>query len=83
MPDLLVTFERWVADLLSIQQTGQIRFYPTRRHELEHCAKTARPNKLADFWRVLLDARRVELHALAQRVQIESLLIRYQEIFKD
>lgn len=83
MPDLLVTFERWVADLLSIQQTGQIRFYPTKKNDLERCAKTARPNKLADFWRVLLDARRVELHALATRVQIESLLIRYQEIYKD
>lgn len=83
MPDLLVTFERWVADLLSIQQTGQLRLYPTRKNDLERCAKSARPNKLADFWKVLLDARRVELHALAQRVQIESLLIRYQEIYKD
>ena len=83
MPDLLVTFERWIADLLSVQQTGQIRFYPARKSELERCAKLARPNKLADYWRVLLDARRVELHALAQRVQIESLLIRYQDIYKD
>lgn len=83
MPDLLVVLERWVADLLSVQQAGLVRYYPSKHSELQRCAQSARPNKLSDFWKTLLDARRHELHALAHRVQIEALLIRYQEIFKD
>ena len=83
MPDLLLIFERWVADLLSVQQAGLIRYYPLKQSELHRCAQSAHPNKLSDFWKALLDARRHELHALANRVQIEALLIRYQEIFKD
>ena len=82
MPEFLVIFERWIADLLSTQQSGHVRYYPTMKSELERCAKIANPNKLADFWKVLLDARRHELHALAQRVQMEALFIRYQDIFK-
>jgi DNA polymerase-3 subunit delta' len=83
MSELLVTLERWTADLMSQQNAGQIRYYPSRRASLETCSKSARSNKLSDYWKVLLNARRHELHALANRVQIEALLIRYQEIFKD
>ena len=82
MPLILLTLERWTADVLSQQQSGQIRFYPGKSAEISRCAQAARGNKLSDFWRSLLDARRHELHALANRVQIESLLIRYQDIFK-
>lgn len=83
MPELLIILERWVADLLSVQQAGIVRYYPSKQSELQRCAQLARPNKLSDFWKALIDARRHELHALAHRVQIEALLIRYQEIFKD
>lgn len=83
MSDLLVTLERWTADLMSQQKAGQIRYYPSRRASLEQCSKNARTHKLSDYWKVLLNARRHELHALANRVQIEALLIRYQEMFKD
>jgi DNA polymerase-3 subunit delta' len=83
MSELLVTLERWTADLMSQQNAGYIRYYPSRRASLEACSKSARSNKLSDYWKVLLNARRHELHALANRVQIEALLIRYQEIFKD
>jgi DNA polymerase-3 subunit delta' len=82
MPLLLLTLERWTADLLSQQQSGHVRFYPGKSAEISKCAQVAKGNKLADFWRSLLDARRHELHALANRVQIESILIRYQDIFK-
>jgi DNA polymerase-3 subunit delta' len=83
MSELLVTLERWTADLMSQQNAGQIRYYPSRRSSLEQCSKSARSHKLSDYWKILLNARRHELHALANRVQIEALLIRYQEIFKD
>jgi len=83
MPTLLITLERWIFDLLSQQQSGQIRYYPSRQLDIEKCSKLARPNKVANFWRTLVDARRHELHALANRVQVEALLIRYQELYKD
>lgn len=83
MPDILLILERWVADLMSQQQAGLIRYYPMRQRALEQCSKNARSHKLSDYWKALLDARRHELHALANRVQIEALLIRYQEVFKD
>ena len=83
MPDILLTLERWIADLLSQQQSGLIRYYPLRQKTLEQCSKNARTQKLSAYWKALLDARRHELHALANRVQVEALLIRYQEVFKD
>ncbi len=83
MSDILLTLERWVADLLSQQQAGLIRYYPLRQKALEQCSKNARTQKLSAYWKALLDARRHELHALANRVQVEALLIRYQEVFKD
>ena len=83
MPNILITLERWIFDLLSQQQSGQIRYYPSRQIDIEKCASLARPNKVVSFWRTLIDARRHELHALANRVQIEALLIRYQELYKD
>ena len=82
MPVLLITLERWIADVLSQQQAGVIRYYPTRSNSIVKCAEKANSNKLSEFWRFLLDARRHELHALANRVQIEALLIKYQELFK-
>ena len=83
LPNILITLERWIFDLLSQQQSGQIRYYPSRQIDIEKCASLARPNKVVSFWRTLIDARRHELHALANRVQIEALLIRYQELYKD
>ena len=83
MPNILITLERWIFDLLSQQQSGQIRYYPSRQIDIEKCASLARPNKVVSFWRTLIDARRHELHALANRVQIEALLIRYQELYKN
>lgn len=83
MSDLLITLERWIFDLLSQQQAGQIRYYPSRQVDIKKCAMLAKPNKVANFWRSLIDARRHELHALANRVQVEALLIRYQELYKD
>jgi DNA polymerase-3 subunit delta' len=83
MSDLLITLERWIYDLLSQQQAGQIRYYPSRQIDIQKCANLAKPNKVANFWRTLVDARRHELHALANRVQIEALLISYQELYKD
>jgi len=82
MSVLLITLERWIADVLSQQQAGVIRYYPTRSNSIVKCAEKANSNQLSEFWRFLLDARRHELHALANRVQIEALLIRYQELFK-
>ena len=82
MPVLLITLERWIADVLSQQQAGVIRYYPAKSSSIVKCADKANSNKLSEFWQLLLDARRHELHALANRVQIETLLIRYQELFK-
>lgn len=82
MPILLISFERWISDVLSQQQAGVIRYYPAKSSSIVKCADKANSNKLSEFWQLLLDARRHELHALANRVQIEALLIRYQELFK-
>ena len=82
MSVLLIGLERWIADILGQQQAGYIRYYPTRSSSIIKCAEQVNSNKLSEFWRLLLDARRHELHALANRVQIEALLIRYQDLFK-
>ncbi len=79
---LLATMQRWVSDLQLVAQGGVPRYYPKHIATLNGLAKTARPLKLHQFWKALVQARRSENHPLASRVQLEALLSQYQQVFE-
>lgn len=79
---LLAAMQRWVADLQSVNQGGQPRYYPKHLATLQGLSQVARTPKLHQFWKSLTLARRHENHPLANRIQLEALLSQYQQVFE-
>ena len=79
---LLAAMQRWTSDLQSVLQGGAPRFYPKHERYFQALAQQARQEKLMRFWKNLVLARRHENHPLATRVQLESLLSQYQQVFE-
>ena len=75
--------QRWVSDLQTVTQQAQPRYYPNHATTLSKLAQQARPLKLFKFWKSLIQMRRHENHPLAIRIQLESLLSQYQQVFED
>ena len=78
---LLASMQRWVSDLQSVTQGGSPRFYPKHLATLQGLSKMVNIQKLIQFWKALVKARRHENHPLANRIQLEALLSQYQQIF--
>ena len=78
---LLASMQRWVSDLQSVAQGGDPRYYPKHLATLQGLSKMANVQKLLQFWKSLVQARRHENHPLANRIQLEALLSQYQQIF--
>ena len=80
---LLTTMQRWVSDLQTVEQSATPRFFPKHEKTLQDLVRQAQSPKLLHFWKSLIQIRRHENHPLAARIQIESLLSQYQQIFED
>ena len=78
---LLASMQRWVSDLQSVTQGGNPRYYPKHLSTLQGLSPTVNVQKLLQFWKSLVQARRHENHPLANRIQLEALLSQYQQIF--
>ena len=78
---LLASMQRWVSDLQSVANGGDPRYYPKHLATLQSLSKMANVQKLLQFWKSLVQARRHENHPLANRIQLEALLSQYQQIF--
>ncbi|MCS6765377.1 MAG: DNA polymerase III subunit delta' [Candidatus Protistobacter heckmanni] len=81
MPRILDWTQRWAHDLLSLQLAERPRFYPARRAALEKCAAAAGQPALWDFAQALKERRRTERHPLGAKVQLETLLLEYRQLF--
>jgi DNA polymerase-3 subunit delta' len=75
--------QRWLFDIQSAKLGGDARYY--RRHEkhVQALARQVSMSKLLKLWKIVLLARRHENHPLSTRVQLESLLLQYQQLFED
>ncbi len=78
---LLASMQRWISDLQSVAQGGDPRYFPKHLATLQGLSKMANVQKLLQFWKSLVQARRHENHPLANRIQLEALLSQYQQIF--
>lgn len=78
---LLASMQRWTSDLQSVVQGGEPRYYPKHLTVLQGLSKLTNVQKLLNFWKSLIQARRHENHPLANKIQLEALLAQYQQIF--
>lgn len=78
---LLASMQRWVSDLQSVAQGGEPRYYPKHLATLQGLSKSTNVQRLHNFWKSLVQARRHENHTLANKIQLEALLLQYQQIF--
>jgi len=80
---LLATMQKWLADLQSVKELGAPRYFPKHEATLQALAQQAKTPKLLKFWKSVMQMRRHENHPLAIRIQLESLLSQYQQVFED
>lgn len=78
---LLTSMQRWILDLQSVAQGGEARYYPRHSNTIHNLSRTANTHKLNQLWKLLIQARRYENHPLANKIQIEALLMQYQQVF--
>ena len=79
---LLMTQQRWIADLEAVCQTGNVRYFPKQSAILKNLSSRVEMGRLLRFWKNLLRARAYENHPLATRIQMEALLLEYKQLFQ-
>lgn len=73
--------QKWCSDLLSAKLAGHTRFHPERQSSLQSMAKSVDLRLLLDYQRKLDEARSHASHPLNTELQLESLLVRYAQMF--
>lgn len=79
--DAVTGLQKWCCDLLSAKLADHVRFHPDRLSSLQAMAKSVDLRLLLDFQRNLDEARSHATHPLNNELQLESLLIRYAQLF--
>jgi len=80
---LLVCMQRWLFDLQLSYQLGEVRYYRRHAQRISQLASQLQLTKAQRLWSTLTLARRHENHPLSTRVQMESMLLQYQQLFGD
>jgi len=75
--------QRWLFDLQLSRQLGEVRYYRRHAQLIGQLASQLQLAKAQRLWSALTLARRHENHPLATRVQMESMLLQYQQLFGD
>lgn len=79
---LLACLQRWLFDVQSGYQLGELRYYRRHEKQIQGLVKQVNMSKLLKLWKTVLLARRHENHPLSTQVQLESLLLQYQQLFE-
>ena len=80
---LLMCMQRWLFDLQLSRQLGEVRYYRRHTQLIGQLASQLQLAKAQRLWSTLTLARRHENHPLSTRVQMESMLLQYQQLFAD
>lgn len=80
--DVVGWLQRLIADVITLNMAGNIRYYPDKLAQLEAMARVADTRKLARFLDTLADARKLALHPLNQRMVYEQLYFGYQSLWR-
>jgi DNA polymerase-3 subunit delta' len=77
----IASLQKWCSDLLLAKFASRVRFYPGCLSSLQAMAKSVDLPLLLDFQRKLNEARSHASHPLNTELQLESLLVRYAQLF--
>ena len=80
---LLMCLQRWLFDLQLSRQLGEVRYYRKHAQLIGQLASQLQLTKAQRLWSTITLARRHENHPLSTRVQMESMLLQYQQLFAD
>ena len=80
---LLMCMQRWLFDLQLSRQLGEVRYYRRHAQLIGQLSSQLQLAKAQRLWSTLTLARRHENHPLSTRVQMESMLLQYQQLFAD
>lgn len=77
LPALVAWTQRWLYDVFSYKLSGNIRYYPRYRKELDALASRARTDGLLRAIKALNERRAVADHPLSAKLFVEDMLLEY------
>lgn len=73
--------QQWCYDLASAKLTGQVRYFPERIEALKTLSANIPSMRLLRYQKELQTAKREAFHPLNPKLQFESILLSYQQVF--
>jgi DNA polymerase-3 subunit delta' len=73
--------QQWCYDLASTKLTGQARYFPEKLDELKKLSANISCMRLLGYQRELSTAKREAFHPLNPKLQFESILLSYRQMF--
>lgn len=73
--------QQWCCDLASSQLAGQVRYFPQQLESLQKLSSNLPAMRLQRFQKELLTAKREAFHPLNSKLQFESILLSYRQLF--
>ncbi|MDX8400969.1 MAG: DNA polymerase III subunit delta' [Gallionellaceae bacterium] len=73
--------QQWCYDLASVKLTGQVRYFPERIEILKALSQNTPSMRLLQYQKELQTAKRQAFHPLNPKLQFESLLLSYRQVF--
>lgn len=73
--------QQWCFDLASAKLTGQVRYFPEQLALLKKLSADISSMRLLHYQKELLAAKRTAFHPLNPKLQFESILLSYRQIF--
>lgn len=80
--EILLNIQRWGYDLLSIQLTQKIRYFPAYENKLKHLSEQLTLHRLLHFMKELQDSQKRASHPLSSKLVLENCFIQYTQLFK-
>lgn len=82
MAQLLDFIFKWLADLLALQQLAQANYFSAHQEQIKALLLRLNLDELFQFNQELVFLREWSEHPLNQKLQLEALLFKYQQLFK-
>jgi len=82
LSDILVCLQKWCIDLYMVYSGLLPRYFPSREGVLHQKVQNLDINGLNQFLKILVQELKLSTHPLFPKVQLESVLSKYAQLFK-
>jgi DNA polymerase-3 subunit delta' len=77
----LITFQKWLYDIVALKNTGDVRYHQSELKQLQALASKVNLTALFDLQKKIESLRKLATHPLNHELQLEVLLLEYTKIF--